>query len=140
MTGLYRAVACELSDRYVEHLRTVPIDEADITLILHPDAVLRIRLIAWLVSQGVDPKDLAVDPNREASPLLTARNIRNGVDPNAAWLFSQIMIYAIEGLTIMSGTHDRRENDIVRGIDLIQKIRDELPRLAKELWPDGLEF
>ncbi len=140
MTGLYKAVAYELSDRYADYLRTIPIDNADIGLIVHPDAVLRIRLISWLVSQGVDAKEVAVDPEREVNSLITQRNIRDGVEPNSAWVFSQMIIYMIEGLVIMSGTHERRDNDILHGIELIQKIRDELPRLTKELWPDGLTF
>lgn len=140
MTGLYKAVAYKLSDRYADYLRTIPIANADIGLIVHPDAVLRIRLIAWLVSQGVDAKEVAVDPEREVNSLITQRNIRDGVEPNSAWVFSQMIIYMIEGLVIMSGTHERRDNDILHGIELIQKIRDKLPLLTKELWPDGLTF
>jgi AcrR family transcriptional regulator len=140
MTGLYKAVAYELSDRYAEFVRTVPVEEASAELILHPDVQLRTRLVAWLVTQGVGPKEIAVDPEREISALLTARNIRMGVDPSAAWLFTQMMIYMIEGFTIMGETHDRREGDLRHGLELIQKLRDDLPRTAKELWPDGLEL
>jgi AcrR family transcriptional regulator len=140
MTGLYKAVAYELSDRYAELVRTVPVEESSAALILHPDVQLRTRLVAWLITQGVDPQEIAIDPEREISALLTARNIRMGVDPSAAWLFTQMMIYMIEGFTLMGETHERREGDLLHGLELIQKVRDDLPRTAKELWPDGLEL
>jgi AcrR family transcriptional regulator len=140
MTGLYKAVAYDLSDRYAEVVRSVPIEKASAALILHPDVQLRTRLVAWLITQGVDPKEIAIDPEREISALLTARNIRMGVDPNAAWLFTQMMIYMIEGFTLMGETHERRDADLLHGLELIQKVRDDLPRTTKELWPDGLEL
>ncbi len=140
MTGLYKAVAYDLSDRYAEVVRSVPLEEASAALILHPDVQLRTRLVAWLITQGVDPKEIAIDPEREISALLTARNIRMGVDPSAAWLFTQMMIYMIEGFTLMGETHERRDGDLLHGLELIQKVRDDLPRTAKELWPDGLEL
>ena len=130
--GLFIAVTRVLSARFANWLANVPDESLEGATLFHEDIVLRTRLLAWLLGQGVDPESLRVDPSLEVSGFLLARQTRAGVDEHTAWLFTQILLYLSEGFITFQDTHDRRPDDLAEALALLDRVRDELPRLSAD--------
>jgi len=130
---LFVAVTQELADRFATMMASLPDDQVQVGMLFDENFVLRTRLVAWLIGQGVDPGVFKVDPSHRLGTVFMARQITSGSDEEQAWLFAQLLQYIGEGFIVFQDTHDRRDGDLLRGAALLGRIRDELPRLAEGL-------
>ena len=131
--GLFVAVTRELGERFATMMASLPDDQVQFDLLFDENVVLRTRLLAWLIGQGADPEDFKVDPSYQVSAIFMARQLKSGSNEEQAWLFAQLLQYIAEGFIVFQDTHDRRHDDLSRAATLLGRIRDELPRLAKDL-------
>ena len=130
MTGLFNQVAKVLMDNAVSRLKPTAL-----TMFADPDFILRNRLIAWMIAEGVDPKIF----NTENSDHF-AHEFRIGVDVKSdrttvAWQI--ITQFAGQGFAIFSEVRGITNAQIDDCLDLLRAQRDKLPELERELgWAD----
>ena len=127
---LFDCVTKELSNRFAERAE----DSAPTQILSDPDIVLRTRLIAWLLGEGLAPDDLAVRSTSRAGEATLRRQRRHGVGEETARIFNQMMVLLAEGFIVFWDTHvDFSDEDLIRGIELLGAIQRQLPHLEELL-------
>jgi len=111
---------------------------AALGLMLDPDLVLRSRVIAWMVGEGVAG---AVDPERQIATMdWLANQLRSqvAVGERTAWLWMHIMLLLTEGLAVFGDLHYLSDADRADALQLVLTLRGQLPKLEQEItWIGG---
>ena len=130
MTGLFNQVSKVLMNNAISRL-----EPTQLTMFADPDFILRNRLIAWMIAEGVDPKIF----NPENSDHF-AHEFRIGVEVKSdrtivAWQI--ITQFAGQGFAIFSEVRGITDAQIDDCLEMLRAQRDKLPELERELgWAD----
>jgi len=129
---LYAAVVDRLVDEVAETLQDNPGPEGFIRVFTHPSRVLRNRLVAWLLGEGVDPATFTLSTESRYFQTAFARQVGEGVDPQVAQAFTAIVGFAMAGYTVFGETVDLGPEEIAATMAVISNLRDLLPGVTLE--------
>jgi AcrR family transcriptional regulator len=128
--NLYNAVSAELLRRSTVRLG----QELNPAALFDDDVVLRTKLLAWLLANGIDPEAIAVSPH-DAPVVALVDNIveRRGVARRTAAAFNEILAYAAEGFVVFNEIHTQDSQVRADSLTLMQHFEVLLPELEKKL-------
>jgi AcrR family transcriptional regulator len=132
--GLYRAVAGTLMDRVLENLRATEVTSTSLLALLHPDMVLRSKLVAWLLGEGEDPTAFASE--NEVLTAVMDRSRRDGASEDVVRAFALVLSHLLVGYSIFGSTRPVDSADLNLAVRLLERFRDELPTFSAE-FTDG---
>jgi len=99
-----------------------------------PDLVLSIRFRAWLLTSGVDPADLKYEPGNDlVRPLEQRQRDRFGVSETTATVFTQLLLFLVQGLHVFRETHGANDETIAKILELVMQISSDLKRTEEAL-------
>ena len=130
MTGLFNQVSKVLMNNAISRLKPTAL-----TMFADPDFILRNRLIAWMIAEGVDPKIFNTENSDHFAP-----EFRIGVEVKSdrttvAWQI--ITQFAGQGFAIFSEVRGITNAQIDDCLNMLRVQRDKLPELERELgWAD----
>jgi AcrR family transcriptional regulator len=138
MVGLFDAVTKRLSEHFASQAPSL----SPLELLTQPDLVLRSRLIAWLIGEGVDPARMRQRPQSDARLAMVNRFTTDlDVSPHTSRIYAEIMAYLSEGFTIFHDTHVDIDESMIRDASrLIDFFRRSLPVAERELGWSSTEF
>jgi len=106
-------------------------------LMLDPDLVLRSRVIAWMVGEGVVA---AVDEDRQRATMTwLAEEFRSQVPVHerTAWLWMHLMALLSEGLAVFGDLHYLSDADLTDAWQMVMGLRAHLPAVEQTIdWAD----
>ena len=103
----------------------------DLRLLFDPDFILRIRLIAWLLSEGSDPK---IFRPPVLQPIVDGiREEIGNTSERTATTWINLLSYLIEGFAMFNEVHRLTQQEIDDAISLVLALRDLLPEAQKKL-------
>lgn len=140
MAGLFDAVANELLARSAARMLSGP--EFDVVALEDEDAVLRTRLVAWLLAEGVDPASLNTpvdNPVREA--IRDRQNLDESLSPRTVDTFLELVTFLSEGFITFSPVHPGADAQrLADGVALMNVFREHLKEFEAELgWTEAPE-
>lgn len=135
MEGVFVAVVRELNQRFAERARTLPSQ-----MVIDEDAMLRSRLVAWMLGQGMDPSRISTQPEGPAYAAITARMSDIG-DPSdrIVRIFTEIGLFIGEGFAAFRPVHHNlNDSDVIDAMALIDWLRRHLAEAKRDLgWGDN---
>lgn len=102
-------------------------------LLFDPDLVLRSRLIAWMVAEGVDG---AVEEERQkATMTLLSNEFRSQlpVSERTAWIWMHLMLFLSEGYAVFGESHYLSQTDVIDAFQLVLALREQLPTIERTI-------
>ena len=134
MEGLFVAVAEELNERFATRAQTRSPEH-----LIDDDVILRSRLVAWMLGEGMDPSKITYPEGR---PTLTAvierQQATNPVSERTAKLFGELSLFIGEGFATFAAVHPNLDSaDVVDAIKLIEWMRSHLDQAERDLGWDG---
>jgi AcrR family transcriptional regulator len=133
---LFVAVTRELLDRFSIAMASLPEEQLQFTLLTNEDLILRTRLVAWLILQGADPQLFIIERALNVSDVFMGRQQQDGATEGQSWLFTQLLQFLAEGFVIFREAHPHRPDDLVKAAAILQRIRQEFPKMAEDLGID----
>ncbi len=136
MEGLFIAVAEELNERFATRVATGSSEH-----FIDDDVVLRSRLVAWMLGEGMDPAKITYPESR---PTLTAvierQQATSPVSDRTAQLFGELSLFIGEGFATFAPVHPNLDSDdVVDAIRLIEWMRSHLAQAERDLGWDGTD-
>lgn len=131
--ALYSAAAERLLDEVVKDVNSLPDGPASMELLFNPNLLLRARLVAWLLGEGVDPSLFTISDDHDFVQIAIQRQISMGVHPDVASVFARFVGLAIAGLAVFSETLDRPPEDIALALEMVDALRSYLPDVSRKL-------
>ena len=128
--------AQELVDRSLERMR----GQSTNTAIFDQDLILRTKLMDWLLGTGVDPDQLKAREGFPAQQMALANPTGlEQVSDTTAPIFSELLIFAMEGFIIFSEVHATVEDgDLLRAIAFLNELRNHLPAIERGIgWDEA---
>lgn len=132
---LFAAVVDRLMDDVAETLQKNPGPEGFIQVFTHPSRVLRNKLVAWLLGEGVDPTKFAICTEDRYFQTAMSRQVGEGVDPEVAQAFTAMVGFAMAGFTVFNESVDLSPAEIASAMTLISRLREILPQITLEESP-----
>lgn len=128
--NLYHAVSTELLRRSTERLG----QELNPAALFDEDVVLRTKLLAWLLANGIDPEAIAVSL-QDAPVQALVENIveRVGVSRRTAEAFNEILAFSAEGFVVFNEIHTQDQQVRADALTLMQHFEALLPELEEKL-------
>jgi AcrR family transcriptional regulator len=128
--NLYNAVSTELLRRSTERLG----QELNPAALFDEDVVLRTKLLAWLLANGIDPEAIAVSL-QDAPVQALVENIveRVGVSRRTAEAFNEILAFSAEGFVVFNEIHTQDQQVRADALTLMQHFEALLPELEEKL-------
>ena len=136
LAGLLNAAAQELVDRSLDRMR----GQSTNTAIFDQDLILRTKLVAWLLGTGVDPDQIKAREGFPAQQMALANPTGlEQVSDTTARIFSELLIFAMEGFIIFSEVHATVEDgDLLRAMEFLNELRNHLPAIERGLgWDEA---
>ena len=128
--GLFIEVVRELARRFAAQMGTTMRPEQ----MMAPEAVLRSKLVAWLLDNGVDPVELGPDPKRPVAAKLDERQQAAGnVSPRTAAAMNALALLAVQGAHVFAPVHLLDDEALKDLAILIATVRNSLPEIEKRL-------
>jgi AcrR family transcriptional regulator len=138
MEGLFVAVVRELNERFAERARTLPPSE----ITIDDNAVLRSRLVAWMLGEGMDPAKISTEHGGSGITALAGRVSDLGdLSDKMVRIFTEISLFIGEGFAAFSPVHHNlNDSDVLDAITLIDWFRQHLTEAERDLgwFGDGL--
>lgn len=131
--GLMVAAAIELGDRVARAVAGLSLEETVEAMLVNPDAILRTRLVAWALGNGVDPDELRRARSEQLARAVADRHDDLGIHSELGRTFTQMAFYLLDGFITFSPTHDHRPDELSRATELLGAIRRHLPAIQSEL-------
>lgn len=127
---LYNAVSTELlkrsSNRFDQTL--------DPAALFDDDVVMRTKLLAWMLANGIDPSLISVSlDDAPVRALIENVMARTGVSIRMASAFNEILAYAAEGFVVFNELHIQDDQVRLDALTLIQQFESMLPDLERRL-------
>jgi len=127
---LFSQVSLELLRRTTERIER-GLSES---VLVDRDAVLRTRLLVWLLIRGVDPSPFVAKSDDAPFQLLVQR-LQDAVEitPRTAIAFNELVAYAAEAAMVLSPVHIQDEGVEADTIALVSEFLTRLPEIEKSL-------
>ena len=127
---LYAAVTQRLVADVTTTLQENPGPPGFVQVFTHPSLLLRNRLVAWLLGEGVDPARFIISTKSAYFQTATTRQVGDGVDPLIASAFTAIVGFAMAGFNVFGETADLSPAEVSAAMELIAKFRELLPEIS----------
>jgi len=141
MHGLFVAVCKRLTAHTLKRSQSQQVAasaEARLSLLTDPDLALRNRLVAWMITEGMDP---GVEKESYRSTLATMAaefQSRVPVSDRTAMLWMQVTALITEALAVFDEVHFMEPADRLDAMQMMLKLRDRLPEVEREItWVGG---
>jgi AcrR family transcriptional regulator len=128
--NLYNEVCTELLRRSVEKFGS----ELDPAALIDEDVVLRTKLQAWLLANGIETERISVSTD-EVPVRALVENIANraGVNERTAVAFNEILAFGAEGFIVFNEIHTQDQQVRLDALALIEQFEQLLPVLEERL-------
>jgi len=134
MEGLFLAIAEELNQRFSDRAPDAPADD-----LIDEAVVLRSRLLAWMLGEGVEPEKISQQGRPAQSAMMQRALVNPKVSERSARIFAEIALFAGEGFATFAPIHaGLSAADMDDAIALVGWVREHLAEAQRDLgWVEG---
>jgi len=136
MHGLFVAVCKRLTALTMERSRSQRVAasaEIGLRLLTDPDLALRNRVVAWMITEGMDPGVEKESYRATLAAMAAEFQSRVPVGDRTAMLWMQVTALIAEALAVFEEVHFLEPADRLDAMQLMLKLRDRLPEVEREM-------
>ena len=136
MHGLFVAVCKRLTSLTMERSqsqRVAASAEIGLRMLTDPDLALRNRVVAWMITEGMDPGVEKESYLATLAAMAAEFQSRVPVSDRTALLWMQVTALITEALAVFENVHFLEPADRLDAMQLMLKLRDRLPEVEREM-------
>lgn len=141
MHGLFVAVCKRLTAQTMERSRSQRVAtsaESGLRMLTDPDLALRNRVVAWMITEGMDPGVEKASYQATLATMAAEFQSRVPVSDRTAMLWMQVTALITEALAVFEDVHFMDPADRLDAMQMMLKLRDRLPEVEREItWVGG---